>query len=253
MDFICKTCGKSYKFQSSLSRHGRIHKALRVVCNCGISFSRQDSLRRHQFLSIACRALENAEENVHNTLPATPTIQNENLTDKQHSQTSDDMRWYEAQPETVRIKHYQKSKQNEISLEPRRKHSEISEKSESSPGPEVKRKHHETSDGSSDDDSSDDDVPIRRKYKASEPIISRKPKRILRRKHKVRGWRKKFHHRKLKIVPQLPPTNGLLNAIQRAADNSRYRASQVSLSQPNFYKPRPMNPYKKGVGLFSQF
>src|SRR5438477_9187322 len=91
MDFIYKTCGKSYKFQSSLSRHGRIHKALRVVCNCGISFSRQDSLRRHQFLSITCRALENAEENVHNTLQATPTIQNENLTDEQHSETSDDI------------------------------------------------------------------------------------------------------------------------------------------------------------------
>src|SRR5438477_10910568 len=109
MEHVCKICGKSFKHGSSLSRHGRIHKALRIVCGCGLSYSRRDNLRRHQFLSITCRALENAEENVPSTQAVTPTIQMEDLTDKQHSQTSDDMRWYEAQPETVRIKHYQKS------------------------------------------------------------------------------------------------------------------------------------------------
>ena len=62
MEFICKTCSKSFKFQSCLSRHGRIHKALRVMCACGLSFSRRDSLKRHQFMSPTCRALEQACE-----------------------------------------------------------------------------------------------------------------------------------------------------------------------------------------------
>ena len=62
MEFICKTCSKSFKFQSCLSRHGRIHKALRVMCACGLSFSRRDSLKRHQFMSRSCRALEQACE-----------------------------------------------------------------------------------------------------------------------------------------------------------------------------------------------
>jgi hypothetical protein len=161
---------------------------------------------------------------------------------------------HEAQPETVRINHDEQSKQHEISLEPRRKHSESSgnSESESSNGLDVKRKHHETSDdGSSDDDSSDDDVPIRRKYKASEPLIRSKPKRIMRRKHKVRSWRKKFHHRKPKIVPQLPPTYRLVNTMQKAVNRCSNRFTRYS--QPATYKPRPMNPYKMGVSLFSQY
>ena len=60
MEFICKTCSKSFKFQSSLKRHGRIHNAFSVKCDCGLSFSRRDSLRRHQFMSQTCGALENA-------------------------------------------------------------------------------------------------------------------------------------------------------------------------------------------------
>ena len=60
MEFICKTCSKSFKFQSSLSRHGRIHKALRAMCDCGLSFSRRDSLNRHQLMSQSCRVLEQA-------------------------------------------------------------------------------------------------------------------------------------------------------------------------------------------------
>lgn len=58
MEFICKVCAKTFKFQSGLSRHGRIHKGLRVECACGRSFSRQDSLSRHQLMSSACRTLE---------------------------------------------------------------------------------------------------------------------------------------------------------------------------------------------------
>jgi hypothetical protein len=182
-------------------------------------------------LSIACKALENAEENIPTTQPATPTIQNEDLTDKQekHSQASDDMRWHEVQSETVRIQHDEKSKQHESSLEPKRKYSESSSELE------VKRKHHETSDdGSSDDDSSDDDssddddVPLRRKHEASKPIIRRKPKHIMR--------------RKLKIIPQLPPAHRLSNAIQKAASNPWYRASQ-SPFHLNGNNQRIMTPY----------
>jgi hypothetical protein len=200
-------------------------------------------------LSITCRALENAEENDPTTQAVTPTIQKEDLTDKQskHTETSDDM-WHEVQPETVTIKRDEKSKRHENLLEPSRKHSE----SESSTGLWVKRKQHETSnDGSSNDDFSDDDVLIRRKYKTREPIIKRKPKHIMRRKHKVRGWRKKFHRRKLKIVPQLPPTYRLLNAIQIAASNPRYRASQVI--HPTSNSHQIMVPYTKGVSPFNQY
>src|SRR3977135_731115 len=60
MEFICKTCSKSFKFQSGLSRHGRIHKALRVMCDCGLSFSRQDSLKRHQLMPQSCRSFKQA-------------------------------------------------------------------------------------------------------------------------------------------------------------------------------------------------
>ena len=61
MEHVCKTCGKSFKHDSSLSRHVRIHKALRIVCGCGLSFSRRDNLNRHQLTSSSCRALELSE------------------------------------------------------------------------------------------------------------------------------------------------------------------------------------------------
>ena len=60
MEFICKTCSKSFKFRGNLSRHCRIHKALHTKCDCGLSFSRHDSLERHRLMSQSCRALEQA-------------------------------------------------------------------------------------------------------------------------------------------------------------------------------------------------
>ena len=62
MDLVCKTCGKSFKCHANLSRHGRIHKDLRVVCRCGLSFSRRDNLNRHQIMSLTCKALENVDD-----------------------------------------------------------------------------------------------------------------------------------------------------------------------------------------------
>src|SRR5277367_1351171 len=45
----CNTCGKSFKFQSGLSRHGDTHKQeYKVHCTCGSMFSRSDCLKRHQ-------------------------------------------------------------------------------------------------------------------------------------------------------------------------------------------------------------
>src|SRR3981189_1887538 len=74
MDLDCKTCGKKFKCPSNLSRHGRIHKALRVKCDCGLSFSRKDNLRRHQFMSLTCRALENAADNPKEFSTQTPAL-----------------------------------------------------------------------------------------------------------------------------------------------------------------------------------
>jgi Zinc finger, C2H2 type len=62
MDLICKICNKVFKGQSSLSRHGRIHKGLKETCACGLSFSRRDSLKRHQIMSKTCKALEQASD-----------------------------------------------------------------------------------------------------------------------------------------------------------------------------------------------
>ena len=45
----CSICGKSFKFQSGLSRHEAIHKAnFKVKCSCGSEFSRSDNLKRHK-------------------------------------------------------------------------------------------------------------------------------------------------------------------------------------------------------------
>ena len=76
MDLICKTCSKKFKFQSSLSRHERIHRQLMVQCSCGVSFSRGDNLKRHQFTSKNCRANENAVES-----SFTPARKNEDKTE----------------------------------------------------------------------------------------------------------------------------------------------------------------------------
>src|SRR5271156_29768 len=57
-NFNCNTCGKKFTLQSNLSRHKRIHKLFRSVCNCGLSFSRRDGLVRHQLLSKNCKAFK---------------------------------------------------------------------------------------------------------------------------------------------------------------------------------------------------
>ena len=68
--------------------------------------------------------------------------------------------------------------------------------------------------------------------------------------------RKKFHRRKQKIVPQLPPAYGLLNTMRKAAINPRYHASRVgrvNLFHPTGNNHRMLNPYTKGVSPFSQY
>jgi Zinc finger, C2H2 type len=77
MEFICKTCNKSFKSRSSLSRHGRIHKSLRVMCECGLSFSRRDCLNRHQESSSTCK--------IHSVEQATP--QDNSETDSEPSKS----------------------------------------------------------------------------------------------------------------------------------------------------------------------
>jgi hypothetical protein len=108
-----------------------------------------------------------------------------------------------------------------------------SETSDDEPVRKVKERK-KTSDKQTSDDS--DDEPVRK----------------IRNHKKTKYW-KKFHRRKLKIVPQLPPAHGLLNAIQRAASNPRYRASQVSHFHPTGNSHQIMAPCTKGVRPFSQY
>jgi len=62
MALTCKICDKSFKFQSSYSRHGRIHKALKLTCDCGRTFARRDGLKRHQLI-FKCYSTYNQEFN----------------------------------------------------------------------------------------------------------------------------------------------------------------------------------------------
>src|SRR5277367_919664 len=69
----CTSCGKSFKFQSSLSRHRDIHKPeFKVRCSCGSSFTRSDSLKRHQLKCAMSNAhLETSDDedlNVHSNM-----------------------------------------------------------------------------------------------------------------------------------------------------------------------------------------
>ncbi|ODV62881.1 C2H2-type zinc finger protein ASCRUDRAFT_31315 [Ascoidea rubescens DSM 1968] len=47
--FICKFCSQSFKRNSDLKRHSKIHmKVLPHICQvCGKSFARKDALKRH--------------------------------------------------------------------------------------------------------------------------------------------------------------------------------------------------------------
>jgi KilA-N domain/Zinc finger, C2H2 type len=68
----CKICGKLFKFQSSLSRHGRTHKGLKVECECGAMFSRRENLKRHQ-----CKCCNNTIQ--------VPITQNSSIPDNRNS------------------------------------------------------------------------------------------------------------------------------------------------------------------------
>src|SRR5271167_2558142 len=75
MDRACKICGKKFSFQSSLSRHGRSHKQVRVQCPCGIWFSRKDNLKRHQFTSQKCKALEESTKSIESSQNVSETFE----------------------------------------------------------------------------------------------------------------------------------------------------------------------------------
>jgi Zinc finger, C2H2 type len=86
MDFICKTCNKSFNTRTSLWRHGQIHKEVRIKCPCGLTFSRRDSLNRHQLmLCTPCNQ-------THTTPPKDTSVQTENC---------DGMEWDEKIPKIV--------------------------------------------------------------------------------------------------------------------------------------------------------
>src|ERR1700727_1558664 len=86
MDFICKTCNKSFNTRTSLWRHGQIHKEVRIKCHCGLTFSRRDSLNRHQLM------LCTARNQTHTTPPKDTSVQTENC---------DDVEWDEKIPKIV--------------------------------------------------------------------------------------------------------------------------------------------------------
>ena len=70
---MCKTCSRSFKFQSGLYRHNKTHNGTTMSCACGIKFTRLDNMKRHHY-SGSCTVIRRVPA------PSTNESFNSNLT-----------------------------------------------------------------------------------------------------------------------------------------------------------------------------
>jgi len=242
MEFICKTCCKSFKFQGSLSRHGRIHKALRVMCDCGLSFSRRDSLNRHQLMSQSCRALEQAH--ALGTFKSDDSSKSADIelpkyNDENSSRTSMDAFTQTEKHEDTESVSYDNDM---IVVEDPNDTSESSETDEDckiARNPKLISVHK-----SSEDDDSDSSVPV---------IKNRK------KKHRMHSLKKigKLRKSKKESLPILANRYRIDLSNQYGIDSFNTYASNIvrklsTTQNLTRFKPRQHNPSINGVGLLGQ-